>query len=44
MVNTDDFIERLERLLDYYTLSASAFADKIEFSSQPKKRPCPYSF
>lgn len=29
MVNTDDFIERLERLLHYYTLSASAFADKI---------------
>jgi transcriptional regulator with XRE-family HTH domain len=29
MVNTDDFIKRLELLLDYYSLNASAFADKI---------------
>lgn len=29
MVNTDDFIKRLEHLLDYYSLSASSFADKI---------------
>lgn len=29
MVNTDDFIKRLEIILDYYTLSASAFADSI---------------
>lgn len=29
MVNTDDFIKRLEILLDYYGLSASAFADTI---------------
>lgn len=29
MVNTEDFVERLERLLHYYSLSASAFADKI---------------
>ena len=29
MVNTDDFIKRLEILLDYYSLSASVFADKI---------------
>lgn len=29
MVNTDDFIKRLEIILDYYSLSASAFADKI---------------
>lgn len=29
MVNTDDFIKRLEILLDYYGLSASAFADSI---------------
>lgn len=29
MVNTDDFIKRLEILLDYYSLSASAFADSI---------------
>lgn len=29
MVNTDDFIKRLEIILDYYSLSASGFADKI---------------
>lgn len=29
MVNTENFIERLERLLQYYGLSASGFADKI---------------
>jgi transcriptional regulator with XRE-family HTH domain len=29
MVNTDDFIRRLEQLLDYYNLNASSFADKI---------------
>lgn len=29
MVNTEDFIVRLERLLDYYGMSASSFADKI---------------
>jgi transcriptional regulator with XRE-family HTH domain len=29
MVNTDDFIKRLENILDYYSLSASGFADKI---------------
>ena len=29
MLNTDDFIKRLELILDFYSLSASAFADKI---------------
>jgi len=29
MVNTDDFIKRLEILLEYYSLSASVFADKL---------------
>ncbi|GIZ08307.1 helix-turn-helix transcriptional regulator [Flavobacterium sp. UMI-01] len=29
MVNTTDFIKRLELILDYYGLNASAFADKI---------------
>ena len=29
MVNTDDCIKRLEIILDYYSLNASAFADKI---------------
>jgi transcriptional regulator with XRE-family HTH domain len=29
MVNIDDFVKRLETLLDYYNLNASSFADKI---------------
>ena len=29
MVNTEDFIKRLEILLDYYALNASSFADRI---------------
>lgn len=29
MVNTEEFIKRLEVILDYYSLNASAFADKI---------------
>lgn len=29
MVNTSDFIERLEHLFQYYSLSASNFADKV---------------
>lgn len=29
MVNTDEFIKRLELILDYYALNASLFADKI---------------
>ena len=29
MVNTEEFIKRLEYLLDYYSLNASSFADKI---------------
>lgn len=29
MVNIDDFVKRLEIVLDYYSLNASAFADKI---------------
>lgn len=29
MVNTDDFIKRLEIIFDYYALTASSFADKI---------------
>ncbi|WP_269225371.1 helix-turn-helix domain-containing protein [Flavobacterium eburneipallidum] len=29
MVNTDDFIKRLEFILEYYGLNASSFADKI---------------
>lgn len=30
MVNIDDFIKRLEKMLNYYNLSASAFADRID--------------
>ncbi len=29
MVNIEDFIKRLEMILDYYSLNASSFADKI---------------
>ena len=29
MLNTEDFIKRLEFLMDHYALSASSFADKI---------------
>jgi transcriptional regulator with XRE-family HTH domain len=29
MVNIDDFVKRLEILLEYYNLNASSFADKI---------------
>jgi len=29
MVNIDDFVKRLEIILDYYALNASGFADKI---------------
>ncbi len=29
MVNNEEFIKRLERILQYYSLSASAFADSI---------------
>lgn len=29
MVNTEDFIKRLETILEYYSLTASSFADKI---------------
>jgi transcriptional regulator with XRE-family HTH domain len=29
MVNTEDFVKRLEVILDYYSLNASSFADKI---------------
>jgi len=29
MLNIDDFIKRIETLLDYYSISASVFADKL---------------
>jgi transcriptional regulator with XRE-family HTH domain len=29
LVNTDNFIKRLEIILDYYSLNASSFADKV---------------
>ncbi|MBE8724750.1 helix-turn-helix domain-containing protein [Flavobacterium hungaricum] len=29
MVNIDDFVKRLENILEYYALNASTFADKI---------------
>ncbi len=30
MVNADEFVKRLERILQFYDLSGSAFADKIQ--------------
>jgi transcriptional regulator with XRE-family HTH domain len=30
MVNTPEFIERFARILEYYNLSASSFADKVD--------------
>ncbi|WP_209400187.1 helix-turn-helix transcriptional regulator [Pseudozobellia sp. WGM2] len=30
MVNTSDFIERLEQLLKYYGMTSSGFADRVE--------------
>lgn len=30
MVNTEEFTKRLHRVMEYYDLSAAAFADKIE--------------
>lgn len=32
MVNSVDFIKRLEKILAFYSLSAAAFAEEIEFS------------
>ena len=29
MVNTEDFIKRLQKIIGYYNVSASAFADKV---------------
>ena len=29
MINIDDFVKRLEKILEYYSLSASAFADIV---------------
>ncbi|KAB8153564.1 helix-turn-helix domain-containing protein [Kordia sp. TARA_039_SRF] len=29
MINTDDFTKRLKKVIDYYDLSASAFADQL---------------
>lgn len=32
MVNSADFVKRLEKLLEYYSLSATAFAEKMDFN------------
>lgn len=32
MVNTEEFVIRLQKVMDYYALSASGFAEKIEFN------------
>lgn len=30
MVNSEEFIKRIEKILDFYSLTASSFADKID--------------
>ena len=32
MVNSADFTKRLQNILDYYGLSATAFSEKIDFN------------
>lgn len=32
MINTENFVVRLQKVMDYYGLSASAFAEKIQFN------------
>lgn len=32
MVNSADFVKRLEKLLEYYSLTATAFAEKMDFN------------
>lgn len=32
MVNSKDFVKRLEKILDYYNLTATAFAEEIAFN------------
>ena len=32
MVNSKDFVKRLEKILEYYSLSAAAFAEKVDFN------------
>lgn len=32
MVNSKDFVKRLEKILEYYSMSAAAFAEKVDFN------------
>ena len=32
MINSKDFVKRLEKILDYYGISATAFAEKMDFN------------
>lgn len=32
MINSKDFVKRLEKILDYYNLTATAFAEEIAFN------------
>ncbi|WP_313113262.1 helix-turn-helix domain-containing protein [Aequorivita sediminis] len=32
MVNSKDFVKRLEKILEYYGISATAFAEKMDFN------------
>lgn len=32
MINSPDFVKRLEKILEYYQLTATAFAEEIDFN------------
>src|SRR5690606_53153 len=32
MVNSADFVKRLEKIMEYYSISATAFAEKMDFN------------
>lgn len=32
MVNSSDFVKRLEKILEYYSITATAFAEKMDFN------------
>ncbi|MEZ4779430.1 MAG: helix-turn-helix domain-containing protein [Flavobacteriaceae bacterium] len=32
MINSQDFAKRLQKILDFYSLSATAFSDKLDFN------------
>ncbi|MEH6762898.1 helix-turn-helix domain-containing protein [Aequorivita antarctica] len=32
MINSSDFVKRLEKILEYYSITATAFAEKMDFN------------